>query len=255
MSDINSIVFDNNEYRIFKGNCIEHMNNLPENSINLILTDLPYGTTRNKWDTIIPLDIMWESFDRILNKNGVVVLTAAQPFASMLVTSNIKMFRYDLIWGKTISSGQMNIKHQPLRSHEHILIFYNTINSVYNEQKTEGLPYKIKRRGVYKPGSYNIQSPTSKDNDGYRHAKSVIEISNPRIKGGHPTQKPLLLFNYLVRTYSNKRDVVLDCCMGSGTTGEACLRTDRKFIGIEKDKAWFKHSQARLAKVYGEYYL
>ncbi len=238
----------NDDITIIHGDCLKVMpDKILDESINMILVDLPYGITQNKWDIIIPFDKMWEQYHRIIKPNGAMVFTATQPFASQLVVSNIKLFRYDIIWEKTINSGQMNVNNQPLRSHESILVFYKKLPT-YNEQKTEGTPYEIHRTGKYNPGSYNPQQPSTKINDGFRHARSVIKISNPRIKGGHPTQKPIKLLEYLVKIYTNEGDVVLDSCMGMGSTGIACLNLKRKFIGIELDEEYFKKAEKILNK-------
>jgi site-specific DNA-methyltransferase (adenine-specific) len=235
-------------YSLINGECIEEMSKLKNESINLILTDLPYGTTQNKWDEIIPFESMWKEFNRVLKPNGIIVLTATQPFSSKLIMSNLDNFKYEIIWEKTIGSGQLNIKRQPLRVHESILIFYKKPGT-YNEQKTEGNPYSISRNIVSKGEGYGKQVNSSKVNDGFRHAKSVIKISNPRIKGGHPTQKPVALMEYLIKTFSNENDMVLDCCMGSGTTGVAALNLNRKFIGIELDEKYFSMSSKRMENV------
>jgi site-specific DNA-methyltransferase (adenine-specific) len=244
-----------NRTRLFKGDCLEVMGRFAAKSTRLICVDLPYGTTQNKWDAVIPFDKMWSAFDRILKDDGIVVLTAAQPFTSKLVMSNLDNFKYEIIWEKTIGSGQLNIKRQPLRVHESVLVFYKEPGT-YNEQKTVGEPYKITRKLKANGEGYGKQTDSSKENDGFRHAKSVIKISNPRIKGGHPTQKPLELMEYIIKTFSNENDVVLDCCMGSGTTGVAAVNLKRKFVGIELDETYFNSAKARieLAQVngYGE---
>lgn len=220
------------------GDAIEEMNKLQSNSVDLILTDLPYGTTRNKWDIVIPFDDLWSCFKRILKPSGKIVLTAAEPFSSVLITSNLDWFKYDLIWEKTVSSGQLNVKHMPLRNHEQILVFYNK-SGTYNEQREIGEPYSINRKPVQQ-SNYNTQTESSKVNDGFRHAKSVIKISNPRVKGGHPTQKPLELFERLIKTYSNENDLVLDCCAGSFVTAKACKNLNRHSICIEKNEEYYK---------------
>ena len=209
------------------------------------MTDLPYGTTQNKWDEILPMEKMWEEFHRIIKDDGAIVLTAAQPFASKLVISNLKNFRYDIIWEKTVSSGQLNVNKMPLRSHEHILVFYKKLPT-YNEQKTEGKPYSI-NRDITNNSNYGTQKPSSKVNNGFRHARSLIEIANPRIKGGHPTQKPLELMDYLIKTYSNEKDIVLDCCAGSGSTLVSSKRLNRAFIGIEIETKYFETCKERLS--------
>ena len=222
---------------LFNCDCMEEMENIETNSINAIITDLPYGVTKNDWDTPLDLDKMWELFKNILCKDGIIILTASGKFTARLMMSNIDMFKYDIIWEKTVNSGQLNVNKMPLRSHENILIFYNK-NRTYNEQKTKGEPYKIKRKDTTGDG-YGGQTGSEKDNGGYRHARSVIKISNPRKKGGHPTQKPVELMDYLIKTYTNEGDTVLDCCMGCGSTGIAAIKNNRKFIGIEMEKKYY----------------
>ena len=236
-------------YELWQGECIGLMKNIKDKTVDLICVDLPYGVTQNKWDSIIPLDKMWEQFNRVIKDNGAVILTATQPFTSILVMSNLQDFRYDIIWEKTISSGQLNVAHQPLRNHESVLVFYKK-KPTYNEQKTLGEPYSINRKADYKDNNYNEQKASSKNNTGYRHAKSVIKASNPRIKGGHPTQKPQELMEQLIKTYSNEGDVVLDCCMGAGTTGAAAGVLKRKFLGIELDPHYFDVSANRISEAY-----
>ena len=228
-----------------QGDCLEIMKEIPSDSVDLILCDLPYGITRNKWDSVINLDEMWEQYERIIKDNGVIVLTAVQIFASQLIMSRPNLFKYDLIWKKTIASGQLNVNRQPLRTHEHILIFYKK-QPTYNQQMTKGKPYTINRKATYNGEGYNKQTDSYKENTGFRHPTSVLEFSNPRHKGGHPTQKPVELFEWLVKTYSNEGDLVLDNCMGSGTTGVACKNLSRNFIGIELDEKYFNIAKKRI---------
>jgi len=223
--------------KIFYGDCLKLLKSIENDCVDAVIVDLPYGTSQNKWDIIIPFDPLWKEFYRIGKNDCPFIFTATQPFTSMLVSSNIRDFRYEIIWEKTIGSGQLNIKRQPLRVHESILVFYRK-QPTYNEQKTKGSPYKISRKALKEQG-YGKQRENKKENDGYRHARSVIRVSNPRIKNGHPTQKPLELMKYIVRTYTNEGDMVLDCCMGSGTTGKACKELNRDFMGIENDKEWY----------------
>ena len=224
------------------------MKKIPDKSIDLFATDLPYGTTQNKWDIIIPFEPLWFEIKRVLKERGAAVFTSAQPFTSQLVLSNLDWFKYDLIWEKTLGSGQLNIKRRALRIHEEILVFYDKFGT-YNEQMTEGKPYKITRKADDFGGNYGAQKEHTKINNGVRHARSIIKISNPRIKGGHPTQKPVELFEYIIKTYSNPGDIVLDCCMGAGTSGEACINLKRDFIGIDLEEEWFLHSIDRLKNV------
>ena len=224
---------------VIKGDCLEIMKQIPDESIDLILCDLPYGATRNKWDAVIDLERLWQEYERIIKERGTIVLTAVQLFASQLIMKRPHLFKYDLVWKKTISSGQLNVNVMPLRNHEHILVFYKKFGT-YNQQFTNGKPYSINRKVTYKGESYNPQVNTSKRNNGYRHPTSVIEIQNPRIKNGHPTQKPLKLFEYLVKTYSKENDLVLDNCIGSGTTAIACIKQNRKYIGIELKEKYYQ---------------
>ena len=235
--EINKQKYITDNVKLYNGDCMEEMLNIKNNSVNAIITDLPYGVSKNDWDTPLDLDKMWELFKNIICKDGIIILTASGKFTGRLMMSNIEMFKYDIIWEKTINSGQLNVKRMPLRSHENILVFYNK-NRTYNEQKTLGEPYKIKRKDTTGDG-YGEQKESEKINDGYRHARSVIKISNPRKKGGHPTQKPVELMEYLIKTYTNEGDIVLDCCMGCGSTGIAAVKNKRKFIGIELKKEYY----------------
>lgn len=229
--------------RLYEGDCIEVMKMFKDSSVDMVMVDPPYGTTRNKWDDIIPLEPMWKQLNRICKTNAAMVFTTAEPFTSKLIMSNTKYFKYDIIWEKTVASGQLNVKYMPLRVHENVLVFYRK-KPTYNEQKTKGSPYSIKR-SIKTEQCYGTQKDNSKINEGYRHAKSVIKISNPRVKGGHPTQKPVELLEYFIQTYTNEEDVVLDFSMGSGSTGVACKNLNREFIGIEKDKSWFGIAKER----------
>jgi site-specific DNA-methyltransferase (adenine-specific) len=234
--------------KIICGNCLEVMKDIPDRSIDMILCDLPYGTTMNKWDSVIDLERLWKEYERIIKYNSAIVLTAVQIFASQLIMSRPNLFKYDLIWKKTIASGQLNVNKQPLRLHEHVIIFYKN-QPTYNQQFTKGKPYTIDRKANYKGEGYNKQTDSFKDNRGFRHPTSVLEFSNPRIKNGHPTQKPVELFKWLVKTYTNEGDLVLDNCIGSGTTAVACIKTNRNYIGIELNKKYCKSSKNRIKKL------
>lgn len=241
-------------YTLIEGEALCEMAKLPANSINLISVDVPYGTTQNKWDIIIPPKEMFSECDRLLTKDGIMVMTATEPFTSMLIVNNIEMklslkFKYDLIWEKTISSGQLNVNRMPLRSHESILVF-NKGKGTYNEQKLKGDPYSIKRKAPNK-SNYGEQKDSELINDGTRRARSVIKISNPRIKGGHPTQKPIQLMDYIINTYSNENDTVLDFCMGSGSCGVSAIKNNRHFIGIELDNFYYTMAHNNIEKEYG----
>jgi site-specific DNA-methyltransferase (adenine-specific) len=223
------------------------MAELPDSSVDLILCDLPYGTTRNAWDAVIPFDQLWAQYRRIAR--GPVVLFAAQPFTSALVMSNPEWFRYDLVWRKNKASGHLNAKRMPLRGHESVLVFYDQIG-VYNPQKTTGhAPANYARRTTHST-NYGAQGNTVYDGGNTdRYPTSVIDwpvVNNDDPDRHHPTQKPVGLCEWLIRTYTNEGATVLDNCMGSGTTGVACVNTGRAFIGFEKDPGHFATSQARI---------
>jgi DNA modification methylase len=229
------------------GDCLERMAEIPACSVDMILCDLPYGTTQNKWDAVIPFEPLWASYRRVLKPNGAVVLTASQPFTSALVMSNIKQFRYSWVWEKNIASNFMDAKRKPLKVHEDICVFYAE-TPTYNPQMEAGKPYVQKRGGRDDTGdNYGaIKVRTDTVNTGQRGPKSIIKAA--RETGLHPTQKPVPLFEYLVKTYTNVGDTVLDNCMGSGTTGVACMNEDRRFIGIERDPEYFRIASDRIAE-------
>ena len=235
------------DYSLYHGEAIKTMKTFKANSVDLILVDLPYGTTQNKWDTVIPFEPMWEQFNRIGKENCAMIFTAAQPFASKLLLSNVDNYRYDMIWHKTNGKGWYSVRYAPLRCHEHILVFYRS-RPTYNPQMTTGTPYYVQSGSKISPnygeGTYE-RTPTV--NTGTRYPRSVITIANPQIRKAHPTQKPEELMSYLIRTYSNPGDTVMDCCMGSGTTGISALQESRKFIGIELDQTYFKGCEERMA--------
>ena len=231
---------------LYNGNCLVEMEKIKDKSVDCIFADLPYGLTKNTWDIPIDINKLWEQFNRIIKERGVVIFTAVEPFTSKIISSQMNMFKYDIIWKKTIPSGQLNVKNRPLKIHENILIFYNK-KPIYNEQLTEGKPYKVKRKiDTSKKNNYGNQKDTEIVNTGYRHPNSVLNIANPRIKNGHPTQKPVELMEWLIKTYTNENCVVLDPCMGSGTTGLVCKNLKRNFIGIEKDNTYFNTSKERI---------
>jgi site-specific DNA-methyltransferase (adenine-specific) len=235
--------------KLYHGDCLDIIEQLEPKSINMIFCDLPYGTTQNKWDSIIPLDKLWAAYERIAKDNAAIVLTASQPFTSKLIVSNIDNFKIEWIWKKTVGSGQLNIRSQPLKMHESVLVFYKN-KPTYNEQMTIGKPYKMNRKAAsFADGNYGKQKDIEVENTGTRHAQSVIEISNPRIKNGHPTQKPVELCEYFIKTYSNEGDLILDNCIGSGTTAISCINTNRKYIGIEKDEEYFKIATKRIEEL------
>ena len=220
------------------GDCLERMKEIPDGSVDMILCDLPYGTTQNKWDSIIPLDELWNQYDRVCR--GAVVLTAAQPFTSLVVCSNLNDFKYDWTWRKEKGTGHLNAKKQPMKDKEDILVFYKK-QPTYNPQFTPGKPYNGAARVGKKQQTenYGEYGDIRGDNDGKRYPKQVLEFNSVGRGGVHPTQKPLELMEYLIRTYTNEGDTVLDNTMGSGSTGVACKNTNRKFIGIEMDPTYY----------------
>ena len=233
------------------GDCLEIMKEIPSKSIDAIICDLPYGTTNCKWDTVIPLDKLWFEYERIIKDNGAIVLNASQPFTSALVMSNPKIFKYEWIWQKSHATGHLNSKKQPLRQHESVCVFYKK-QCTYNPQMIDKtyLDKRTKSGADVDADVYNKfnkverQIPVTK---GY--PKTIQYFATP-FKGGeggkHPTQKPLSLVEYLIRTYTNKGDTILDNTMGSGTTMVACKKLGRNGIGIEKEEKYFKIAQERV---------
>lgn len=230
--------------QLISGDCLDVMPRLPAASVDLILCDLPYGTTQNKWDSVIPLEALWAQYWRIAKPNAAIVLTAAQPFTSALVMSARESFRYDWTWRKPKGTGHLNAKKQPMRDKEDVCVFYRE-QPTYNPQFTIGKPYKD-RSGKGQSTNYGADKCTGNDSDGRRYPKQVIEFGVVERGTVHPTQKPVALMEYLIRTYTNPGDLVLDNCMGSGTTGVACNNTDRNFIGIERDPDYFAICQRRI---------
>jgi len=230
---------------VIQGDCLIEMQKIPDKSIDMILCDLPYGTTACKWDTIIPFEPLWEQYKRIIKDNGAIVLTASQPFTSALVMSNAKMFKYEWIWEKTIASNFMLSKKQPQKKHENVLVFYKEQPKI-NLQMEIGKPYKdtVRKRTV---GIHNQETiKKAIENKGTRYPSSVQKI-NSISEGLHPTQKPVALFEYLIKTYTNEGDLVLDNCAGSGTTGVACKNLNRNFILIEKEPEYIDIINKRLS--------
>lgn len=232
---------------IIHGDCLEVMPTL-NIKFDMILCDLPYGTTQCKWDSVIPLDELWLLYKSKIKHNGVIVLTACEPFTSKLVTNGIDIFKYDMIWDKGNTTGFLNANKMPLRQHESILIFSPASNGnyTYNPQKRKG---QLRKKGGYhnkKSDVYNDFKSYPKVNDIY-HPTSIINVGVVyRNQNEHPTQKPLDLFKYLIMTYTNEGEIVLDNCSGSGTTAEACLETNRNYICIEKDKTYYDSSVERI---------
>ena len=246
---------------LLNGDCLKMMKEIPDNSIDMVLCDLPYGTSASSWDKKLPMNDLWNEYKRIIKHNRAIVLFSQQPFTSLLITSNIEMWKYNWIWEKDNGTNFMNSHFCPLKITEDICVFGNGATSfvkngenlIYNPQFSEGKPYSIisgnqksnsavvrgGKGGRDDVGGYKTES------DGKRYPKNLIKFNRDKDKL-HPTQKPVSLCEYLIQTYTNEGDVVLDNCMGSGTTGIACLNTNRKFIGMELDNTYFEIAKKRI---------
>ena len=261
--------------KVYNKDCLEGMKRIPDGSIDMILCDLPYGTTACKWDTIIPFEPLWEQYERVIKDNGAIVLTASQPFTSALVMSKPELFKHEWIWEKQKASNFMAAKYSPLKYHESVLVFgKGRVN--YNPQKYKVLEIeelitktkkeleqimrnreydrfgKVDRRKVVNDPTTNKNhlgsriARTRNSDTGYRNPKSVLKINKSINKNIHPTQKPVPLFEYLIKTYTTEGETVSDNCMGSGTTAIACINTDRNYIGFELDKTYYEKSLKRI---------
>ena len=235
--------------KLIKGDCLEVMKSIPDKSIDMILCDLPYGTTACKWDIIIPFKPLWEQYNRIIKDNSAIVLFGSQPFTSALIMSNLKMFKYEWIWEKDAGSNFATVKYQPMKEHENILVF--------GKGKTRYFPIMQERIGSRKGKETTTIDSGRKDSVyGTQEGRGILKVGKLRYprsiqrfnreRGLHPTQKPVKLLEYLIKTYTNEGELVLDNCMGSGSTGVACLNTNRKFIGIEQDDKYFEIAENRL---------
>jgi site-specific DNA-methyltransferase (adenine-specific) len=235
----------NNECTLLMGDCLERMKEIPDGSVDMILTDPPYGTTACKWDSIIPLEPMWKQLKRVIKPNRAIVMTASQPFTTTLISSNMKMFKYCWVWDKKKGGNIQLLKWQPYKVHEDVVVFSSGPVKYY--------PIKTKQKErtgkTYSAGEAN-GIPNYGDLRTYndKYPKSIIEISNANQRGKvHKTQKPVALMEYLIKTYTNEGETVLDFCLGSGTTGVACKKLNRNFIGIELDEKYFKIAQDRIS--------
>ncbi len=236
--------------KLINGDCLEVMKTIEDKSIDMILCDLPYGTTACKWDGIIPFNELWAQYERIIKDNGAIVLTASQPFTTELIHSNLKLFKYCWVWNKKKAGNIFLAKYQPMKIHEDIAVFSKKAHK-YNPIKTPR--DKIKRSKNYGTGEA-MGGDRKKEDKVYEYTDknpvSIIEVSNAVQKGKiHPTQKPVELFEYLIKTYTNEGETVLDNCMGSGTTAIACINTNRNFIGIELDENYFNIAKKRIEEV------
>jgi DNA modification methylase len=239
--------------RLIHGDCLEEMKNIPDGSVDMVLADPPYGTTACKWDSVIPMEPMWQQLKRVIKPNGAIVMTASQPFTTTLISSNIKMFKYCWVWEKNKATGHLNAKKRPLVAHEDVVVFYSS-PPTYNAQgliKKETPTVSKGNRGTKGIGSSgNVYGIASKDaiqtHAGY--PRTVVRFNVEMRAQFHPTQKPVTLMEYLVKTYTNEGETVLDFTMGSGTTGVACVNTGRGFIGIELDENYFEIAKSRICQ-------
>ena len=225
---------------LMQGDCLEKMKEIESGSVDMVLTDPPYGTTTCKWDSIIPLEPMWDQLKRIIKPNGAIVMTASQPFTSVLIASNINMFKLEWIWEKSKATGHALCKKRPLKAHESVIVFCDGTES-YSPQMTEGKPYKSKL-GKQESAEFSTGTKRNDNKTGLRYPRSVqyFKTSESERNGyKHPTQKPVALMEYLIKTYTNEGETVLDFTAGSFTTGVACVNINRNFIGIELDKDYF----------------
>lgn len=237
--------------KIYNEDCLIGMDKIPDKSVDMILCDLPYNITQARWDIVIPFDKLWEQYNRIIKDKGIIALTNSEPFGSALRMSNLKMYRYDLIWDKTRGTDPMNAKHRPMRSHENVSIFYKK-KGVYNPQMIPLVKPDVRKNNKTTTSSLwndNGRIVTSKTYT-ERYPVSIIKFVNSNQKNKiHPTQKPVELFEWLIKTYSNENDIVLDNCMGSGTTAVACINTNRNYIGFELEKEYFDIANQRIEEV------
>ena len=239
------VVKDN--YKLMFGDCLERMKEIPDRSVDLVLTDPPYGTTACKWDSVIDFTLMWEQLKRIIKPNGAIVLFGSEPFSSLLRVSNLKMFKYDWVWEKSKAAGFLNSKKQPLRAHETISVFYSK-PPMYNPQMTKGEAYN---KGVRKEQTdndvYGQFNQVEVKSEGSRFPRSVQYFKTAESEGGfHKTQKPVALLEYLIKTYTQEGETVLDFTFGSCSTGVACLNTNRRFLGVEMDANYYEIACDRL---------
>ena len=238
----------NNDIVLMHGDCLRLMNEIPDKSIDMILCDLPFGVTSAEWDKQLDLSALWKQYERIIKDDGAICLFAIEPFASKLRMSNLKIYKYDWIWDKVKSTGFLNAKKQPLRCHEVICVFYKK-QCKYNPQKTQGHPKKSARRKATGTDLYNPGNKETVYESTERYPRSIQVFSSDVQKSAlHPTQKPVALLEYLIRTYTDRGETVLDNCMGSGSTGIACINEGRKFVGIELDDEFFETAKTRISE-------
>ena len=238
-------------YELYKGDCLEVMKSIPDKSIDMILCDLPYNTSKRKttwntWDCEIDLEKLWKQYNRIIKDNGAIVLFAQGLFSAQLIMSNFKNYKYEWIWRKEQGTGFLNSKRMPLKNHEKILIFYKK-QPTYNPQMREGTPYTT-TKGSKSSNYCSSDKIVTTNNNGERYPLTVLDFKRDKDKL-HPTQKPIGLLEYLIKTYSNEGEIIMDNTMGSGSTGVACMNTNRRFIGIELDENYFNIAKQRIEEI------
>lgn len=233
---------------LLHGDCFERMKEIADGSVDMILTDPPYGVTCCAWDKVQAFEPMWEEYRRIIKPNGCIAIFAGEPFSSALIQSNLKMYRYELIWKKNQASDFLNAKQKPLRIHDKIQIFYQK-SPVYHPQKTKGKPYRRSVCPALREMYRELEERERVNATGERYPTTVIHF--PMERGEHPTQKPVPLLAWLIRTYTNEGDTVLDSFMGSGSTGIACVQEGRRFIGIEREDKYFEVAKRRIEEARG----
>lgn len=236
--------------QLIHGDCLEKMAAIPDGSVDMILCDLPYGTTACKWDTVIPFDPLWAQYRRVAKRNAAIVLTASQPFTTTLIASNMREFRYCWVWDKVQVTGFPNANRRPMSRHEDVCVFGQAAPR-YNPQKSTGHPARKRTQGGKAAEVYAGFNHVATDSGSERFPTTILTISkghSPHNRPVHPTQKPVALMEYLIRTYTQEGETVMDNCMGSGTTGVACINTSRNFIGIERDAKYFQIASDRIAE-------
>lgn len=239
---------------LYLANCLEKMKEFSDNSIDFICCDPPYGTTSIKWDEVLDFNQMWEQYERIIKPKGVICLFGSQPFSAQLICSKLEWFRYELVWNKNKCGSPGLAKYRPMKTHENILIFYKNAGGTYNPQMEKGDPYSRTSKnpegyvGRKNDHGYGMKPRKSFSNEGTRYPKSVLNISRDfsAQQQVHPTQKPVSLMEWLIKTYSNENEIVLDNCMGSGSTGVAAIKLKRKFIGIESNLEYYNIAKQRI---------
>jgi DNA modification methylase len=237
--------------RLLLGDCLDRMKEIPDGSVDMVLCDLPYGTTACKWDSVIPFEPLWAEYRRVTKPNAAIVLTASQPFTTALIASNLKEFRYELVWEKSKATGHALCNVRPMKAHENICVFSRE-RGAYNPQKTPGKPYK-QRLGSVESVEFSTGRARNDNTTGERYPRSVVYFKTAESEGKsvHPTQKPVALLEYLIRTYTDEGQTILDNTMGSGSTGVAAVNTGRSFIGIERDESYYAIAERRIAEAQG----